>query len=318
MTTAPKPTPKPELRWLPVNRLSVDMGYQRSLETRRSQELIARIAANFDWALFGTVMTAPLGLDTWELMDGQHRVEGAKRAGVVEVPSVVIQTPDAAARARIFRAANQERVTMHAFALHHAAVKEGDPQAVEVARLCAAVEIDIPRAPVPRASLKPGQCLALACLRKLARDPRRDLVARTLRTLRAAFIDEVGGLQAHLILGLFAWMQAHPHADELDVATALQRYGLDRLEKRVFSIGLGGARRYEAVERILDGVIPWRAGGQVGGADNGMGAPVSTAAPNQPAAKPQPVQRLAAPARFDPGKLTARPVQAVRVKARER
>lgn len=46
------PGKKPQLKWLPVAQLSVDHRYQRTLESRRSQLLVDRIAERFRWGAF--------------------------------------------------------------------------------------------------------------------------------------------------------------------------------------------------------------------------------------------------------------------------
>lgn len=338
----------PELKFLPIGRLSVDMAYQRSLESERSRRLIARIAEAFDWTLFGTVMVAPLPFETWELMDGQHRVAGARLAGIDKVPAAIIAAPTIEQRARIFRDANRQRVTVHPFSIYYADVKAGDPDAVSLAALCDLTDIEIPRYPLQQRHLKPNQCLSLVTLRKLALEYEHERKAalaasatgggggggrpfvldeigpiKTLRILRAAFPDEPGGLRQHLILGLREWVRLHPACDAAAVATALQRYGLERLEKQVFSIGFGGARRAEAVLKVLGQAIPYAAGGKRRGEDDSArdaGLPRNSCAgsvPRGPMKTLPSVQKVGAAPRFDPRKLTARPGATVRVKGRE-
>ena len=247
---------KPTLKWLPVSRLSVDMAYQRSLESERSKKLIANIAGGFEWALFGVVTVAPLPLGSYELMDGQHRVAGARAAGIEEVPASIIEAPTIEQRARIFRAANSQRVAMHQFALYHAAVLHKDPAALAIAGICSKADVEVLRYPLQRASMKPNQTMALGALKKLAAEQSPAGAIRTLKILRAAFPNDGGVLQAHLIVGLRHWIREHAAADDLAVANALQQYGLDRFERRIFSIGLAGNRRFEAVQKVLVSIVP--------------------------------------------------------------
>lgn len=80
MTTVPfDPGPRPELTWLPVGRLDIDPAYQRAIDTRRSQRLIGKIAANFRWAAFQAILAGPSGPERWLIIDGQHRVAAAAR-----------------------------------------------------------------------------------------------------------------------------------------------------------------------------------------------------------------------------------------------
>lgn len=329
--------PKPKLDYLPIARLSVDMAYQRSLESERSKALIVRIAAEFDWALFGTVMVAPLEPKgegpssrhggSFELMDGQHRVAGARAAGIKDVPPTIIQAPTLQQRARIFAASNSQRVAMHPFSLHHANVRAGDPIAVAIAQLCAAADVEVPRYPMHRANLKPNQTLALGALKKLAAEGAPSGAdgngavpmgggVRTLSILRAAFPEEAGSLQAHIIMGLREWLRAHAGCDDLAVARTLQDYSLERLEKRIFSIGLNGARRAAGVVAVLNAVVPAAITGrkpalQLPSEDQRKAAFTPRNADLLARAK-----QFAEPPPFDPGRMQVKPRAAAPIKGR--
>lgn len=120
--------PKPELAWLPVADLAVDPSYQRSVETRRSQAAIEGIAEHFRWALFGTV-TVTKGLVGYLIIDGQHRVEAARRRKIVSVPCIAIGTASVREQAMAFVDANRRRLTVGPFAIYHAMVHAGDEDA---------------------------------------------------------------------------------------------------------------------------------------------------------------------------------------------
>ena len=49
----------PTLQFVALEQLQVDAAYQRSLETKTSQALIARIATNWDWSLCQPLAVAP-------------------------------------------------------------------------------------------------------------------------------------------------------------------------------------------------------------------------------------------------------------------
>ena len=84
--------PEPDLAWLPVARCRVDSAYQRSILSKNSQALIGRISTNFRWAAFQAVLATPDPKEEgWFLiLDGQHRVEAARRRGFPRVPAVVV------------------------------------------------------------------------------------------------------------------------------------------------------------------------------------------------------------------------------------
>jgi hypothetical protein len=158
--------PRPELAWLPVGSLSVDPAYQRTMDSRRSKVAIEAIIANFRWACFGTVLVTSAG-DGWLIIDGQHRCEAARRLGIRTVPCIVVPGATPAQQAGIFVATNQVRVQVNPYALYHARLAAKEPAAVALAALLEEAHIEIPRRPIPKAEMKPGQTLALAALEKV-------------------------------------------------------------------------------------------------------------------------------------------------------
>jgi len=160
------PGPRPELRWLPVDRCAVDERYQRSLNSDRSKALIERIAAGFRWSCFQAVLAVKDG-ERWLILDGQHRVEAARRRKIREVPAVVVTAGSIAEQAAAFVRANLDRVAVNAFALHHARLVAGEERAALIDRICREAGLSVPRYPIPADNLKPGQTLALGTISML-------------------------------------------------------------------------------------------------------------------------------------------------------
>lgn len=161
------PGPEPSLAWIEVKRCAVDPRYQRTLESRRSQEIIDRIASDFRWSCFQAVLATMDGKGGFLLLDGQHRVEAARRCGIAKVPAVVVDAGSIAEQAAAFVRANLDRVAVNTFALHHAKIVAGDATHQEIDRACRAAGVSIPRYPIPADKLEPGQTLALATIRSL-------------------------------------------------------------------------------------------------------------------------------------------------------
>jgi hypothetical protein len=87
------PGAKPDLYWLPVDKLDVDPAYQRTLDTKASQKLIQKIADGFRWISFQAILATPVGKadgKRWLIIDGQHRVAAARQCGIAHVPAVVV------------------------------------------------------------------------------------------------------------------------------------------------------------------------------------------------------------------------------------
>ena len=91
--------PRPSLKWLRIDQLAINTGYQRAIEARGWQT-IRKIADNFSWSKFGALDVNQIGETTFEIIDGQHRTHAAALCGIVEVPALVkILTPQQAAAA---------------------------------------------------------------------------------------------------------------------------------------------------------------------------------------------------------------------------
>jgi hypothetical protein len=249
--------PKSELAWLPVNRLSIDMRYQRALESRRSQMLVQRIAEEFQWARFGAVLVCPTALDAYAVLDGQHRLAGARMNGIIEVPCIVIEAPSLADQAALFLSANRDRVAVHSFALHHAAVAAGDPEHVSIARVCRDADVAIARYPIPASKLNPNQSLAIGAIKKAIKLRGEDTAVATLLTLRTAYSNLPGALRAHLIEGISALLALNQEITVDRLVAALKQEGLRGIERRVQDVmieqGEGKANAVIIALRVMTG-----------------------------------------------------------------
>jgi hypothetical protein len=246
--------PKPKLTWLPVKRLTVDMRYQRTLESTRSQKLIDRMVAEFRWQRFGAVLAAPAAMGNYALIDGQHRVEVLKRLGEPEAPAILLESISLAEQAAAFLAANRDRVTVNPFAIHHAAVQSGDPVAVQIDAMCRAADVSVPRYPIPIKNMKPDQTMALGALKKMVGPGAPEgLGVRVLKALRRAFPDDPDALRAHFIIGVRAFAARNPGVDEGALADGLARAGLNRLQS---VMGYGGLlARAEGITDLVGKVM---------------------------------------------------------------
>src|SRR5262245_46857785 len=120
--------PEPRWEWIDIECLVVDTRHQRTLENRASQRLIDKIGREFYWPKFGALLVAPneeaQGL--YSVIDGQHRMTGALRAGIKKVPCVVVNLNTVAEQAQAFIGTNTQRVPVSPFAIYHARIAECD------------------------------------------------------------------------------------------------------------------------------------------------------------------------------------------------
>ncbi len=247
--------PRPELTWLPIAMLSVDPSYQRGMDTKRSRAAIDAIEGRFKWSCFGTVLVTAGNGDGWLIIDGQHRVEAARRLGIKTVPCIVAPDVTVAEQAEIFVSTNQTRVQVNPYALFHARVLAGDATAVAVARLLNEAHLEIPRYPVPRNRMEPRQTLALYALEKIIRG--NNPAARgAVIALGHAYQDQAGAVTAALISAavtaaeispkdvdaIGAWFRRHDAAD-LNMRYRRQQDVVELAGKIVRSIE--GAKQHE-------------------------------------------------------------------------
>lgn len=242
----------PVLAWIACDVLVADPRYQRSIEGKRSQASIARICENFCWALFGaaTVAETPEG---YRLIDGQHRVEAARRLGLAEVPCLLVQAGDLAAEARLFVDANRNRVALTPLAMQVALVEAGDPEALTIKACCDLAGVELLRYPVPVKNMKPGQTMAIGTIRQVLRWWGEAVVTDTLCLVKRHW-PAPGEIRAERITAIAAVVKA---AGAEAAARALERATARRLDKAADQAAEAGKPRHllirEALERTLDG-----------------------------------------------------------------
>lgn len=136
----------PSIEWLPLEELNVDPSYQRSIDNRASQRLIASIATHFDWRLCAPLIVSRRADGAKVIIDGQHRWEAAKRRGdPPHLPCCLYVYENPADEAKVFIAANRSRKPISRLDDFHAALAAGDDDACEVRRLVEEAGLSIAR-----------------------------------------------------------------------------------------------------------------------------------------------------------------------------
>ncbi|GAD55473.1 hypothetical protein MBELCI_1525 [Limimaricola cinnabarinus LL-001] len=127
---------RPEVTWIPIERLVIDDRYQRPL-LEANWEIIHKIARSFTWKRFSPVMVAPIESDLFALIDGQHRTHAAALVGHTAVPGAINHL-DPAAQAAAFAGINGEMTRVHPIQVFKAALAAGEAWAVECQQVVAA------------------------------------------------------------------------------------------------------------------------------------------------------------------------------------
>src|ERR1700722_6362796 len=120
------PGAKPELKWLNVEKLYVDSRYQRNTKSEASKKNLSRLAEDFKWSRFGTLIVCFIPAEKKNaVLDGQPRLQGAIALGFTEVPCSIAKDLDFETQAKSFVAINMNRVQLNTLAAFHAAVASG-------------------------------------------------------------------------------------------------------------------------------------------------------------------------------------------------
>ena len=247
---------RPELKWLPVGKLKADPRYQRTIETRRGQALIERIGAAFHWSAFQAILAMPDGEGAWLVLDGQHRVEAARRVKVTEVPAVVVASVSLEEQAAAFVQANRDRVAVTPYALHHANLIAGDTGAAAIDRVCRKAGVSIPRYPGPADKLKPGDTLALGTIGALIKHHGEALAGLAIAAVAAGHRSRRGELRAPTFKAAAAILAVAPAAERpvraKAITSALARSAPAALEAAaVRRRAETGGTHEKAVETVL-------------------------------------------------------------------
>jgi hypothetical protein len=157
---------RPELRWLAPTDLYVDGTYQRDL-SRKSLALIRTIYRSFAW----NRVKPPIVVDEsgrYHVIDGQHTAIAAASLSLPELPCFIIEACALDERARAFGGHNTDRIAVSGIAIYNALRAAGDPDALDVERVCARAGVRI-REFTQSCVLAEGDTKAIGLIRKLIR-----------------------------------------------------------------------------------------------------------------------------------------------------
>lgn len=161
---APKDT-RPELRWIRIDQLVINTGYQRAIEAR-GRQTIRKIADNFSWSKFGALDVNQVGDTTFEIIDGQHRTHAAALCGIDEVPALVkVLTPQQAAAA--FSWINGMVTALTPNQVFRAALAALEPWAVQCDATVSRAGCKLMTYNKSAAHKKPGEVFCVSMIRQL-------------------------------------------------------------------------------------------------------------------------------------------------------
>lgn len=117
---------RPKVVWLDLALLVVDQRYQREVNVRH----VNRIVRAFNWNCYQPIVVCEREDGTYAVIDGQHRLEAAKKHPLVDaLPCYIIDAPDVQRQAAIFVAVNSVRRGLSSWQKFNGARAAGDPSA---------------------------------------------------------------------------------------------------------------------------------------------------------------------------------------------
>lgn len=195
-----KPGPAPQLQWIEIKDLVVDLTYQREIGKRGAGN-IRQIAENFDWSKFAPVIVAPLEGGRYAVVDGQHRTTAALMRSVKKVPCQIVQA-DRVQQAAAYAAVNGNITKTTPQQLYHAKLTAGHPACVELDRVCAAASVEIVRRNLGMKRVRVGQTQAVGALSRCLRDYGPDTLITALQCITQTSDGNAGFVRATIVEGL--------------------------------------------------------------------------------------------------------------------
>jgi hypothetical protein len=119
-----------ETKILHVEDLHIDESYQRSDVLNKS--VVNRIAANFSLVRCNTIVVGQRIDGSLWVVDGQHRLLGARKAGVEMIPCAIFKSNGPEHEATVFYDLNKTRTGMNAYSVYKAMLIQREPKTVAI------------------------------------------------------------------------------------------------------------------------------------------------------------------------------------------
>ncbi|MVA33638.1 DUF6551 family protein [Agrobacterium vitis] len=188
---------KPELAFVPLDKIRVDSSYQRPLKPKR----VAQILRDFTWAQFGALMLVAQEDGFYTVYDGQHRFEAArKHPHISEVPAVIVELQQSFEEAQHFLGVNVNRSAISTVEKYWAGIEAGDEAMM---RICAVLEeAGCEVVPPGTKSPAPNRTSSINAIERALKSYGDDAVTQACRTLVAAWPKDNSALGGIMIQGL--------------------------------------------------------------------------------------------------------------------
>lgn len=211
--------PRPELQWIPVEKIIVDSNYQREIVPYRAKKILK----DFQWRYFQPVTLAAHPDGTYSVYDGQHRVKAAELHPLVkEVPAMVVTLANSEEEADAFVVVNRERTSISPIDAYWAGLHAENPEMLRIKRVLDRAGCEIVSAYGDRAVNKTNAVTAVSRSIKYYGD---EAVRRSLQMIRRVWPNQIGALRGVWISSLAHIYRDFPLDDDR-LAAALSRQSM--------------------------------------------------------------------------------------------
>jgi ParB-like nuclease domain len=188
---------KPDLLWVPVDKIRVDHNYQRDIRSPR----VRQILREFNWSQFQPVMLAEQSDGTFTVFDGQHRVAAARlHPAVSEVPAAVVRLDGSQAEAAAFLGVNVNRTAVGTVEKFWAGIEAGDASMVRVRDVLARAGCEVIQAHGIKAAA--NRTHAVTAIERAIRSYGEQAVVLACETLSSAWSKDTNALRGVFISAL--------------------------------------------------------------------------------------------------------------------
>jgi hypothetical protein len=249
------PGPKPELKWLDVEKLYVDSRYQRNTKSKASEKNLDYLKENFSWAHCGALIVCFVPAEKkFAVIDGQHRLKAAiARGDIKAMPCLVVSGLDFEKQAKSFVAINTKRVQINSLAAFHAAVASGDKTAAAIKEILDECEIEIPQTQVLNGQSGPRQTQSPGSLAKMIGKYSRKHIVWALKIIPDAYGEKKGMMRAMLIKSLTEFAKQTPDVDRERMLKVLAALDPAQLESDAqASVTINGGRSLTAMAEAIN------------------------------------------------------------------
>lgn len=190
---------KPELMWVPVDKIVTDNNYQRDIKPTR----VRQILREFNWTKFQPVMLAEQEDGSYAVFDGQHRVAAARaHPQISEVPAAVVRLESKRDEAGAFIGVNINRTAVTSVERYYAGLEAGDKDMLQLSSVLEKAGCEI--VPYNGAALKSNRTNSVTTVHRAIGTHGEAPVIQACKTLSSAWPRDNGALQGVFIRALAA------------------------------------------------------------------------------------------------------------------